>query len=174
MFIFDRCRRSSAAVAPVEYECYWNYLTGAFTRSKILLTEKLTNGGLVTPTPEAKDGCHHCVCPLHYPLISPEAAAESKYIGAAGTRLSYVSFPLALFDRIWNCCNSTYDISIGANIPAIKLFISYDCAIWDKSIPGKGISQDTVSRIDMVFMIVPLSGLYSIFQLIYWVTDTGM
>ena len=51
MFIFDRCRRSSAAVAPVKYECDWNNLTGAFTRSKIMLTEKLTNGALVTPTP---------------------------------------------------------------------------------------------------------------------------
>ena len=51
MFIFDRCRRSSAAVAPVKYECDWDNLTGAFIRSKILLTEKLTNGALVTPAP---------------------------------------------------------------------------------------------------------------------------
>ena len=52
MFIFDRCRRSSAAVAPVKYKCDSNNLRGTFTRSKILLTEKLTNGALVTPTPE--------------------------------------------------------------------------------------------------------------------------
>ena len=51
MFIFDRCRRNSAAVATVKYECDWNNLTDAFTRSKILLTEKLTNGPLVTPHP---------------------------------------------------------------------------------------------------------------------------
>ena len=51
MFIFDRCCRSSAAVTPVKYECDSNNITGAFARSKILLTEKLTNGALVTPTP---------------------------------------------------------------------------------------------------------------------------
>ena len=51
MFMFDRCRRSSAAVAPVKYECDLNNLRGTFTSSKILLTEKLANGALVTPTP---------------------------------------------------------------------------------------------------------------------------
>ena len=51
VFIFDRCRRSSAAVAPVKYKCYLNNLGGTFARSKILLTEKLTNRALVTATP---------------------------------------------------------------------------------------------------------------------------
>ena len=51
MLIFDKCRRSSAAVTPVKYECDANNLRGTFARSKILLTEKLTNGALVTPTP---------------------------------------------------------------------------------------------------------------------------
>ena len=51
MFIFDRCCRCSAAVTPVKYECDANNRTGTFARSKILLTEKLTNGALVTPTP---------------------------------------------------------------------------------------------------------------------------
>ena len=50
-FIFDRCRRSSAAVASVKYKCDSNNLRSTFERSKILLTEKLTNGALVTPTP---------------------------------------------------------------------------------------------------------------------------
>ena len=50
MFIFDRCCRSSAALTPVKYECDTNNLTGTSARSKILLTEKLTNGALVTPT----------------------------------------------------------------------------------------------------------------------------
>ena len=50
-FIFDRCRRSLAAVAPVKYKCDSNNLRGSFGRSKILLTEKLTDGDLVTPTP---------------------------------------------------------------------------------------------------------------------------
>ena len=50
-FIFGRCRRSSAAVTPVKYECDSGNLTGTFAKSKILLTEKLANGALVTPTP---------------------------------------------------------------------------------------------------------------------------
>ena len=51
MFIFDRCCRSSAAMTAVKYECDANNLTGTFVRSNILLTEKLTNEALVTPTP---------------------------------------------------------------------------------------------------------------------------
>ena len=58
MFIFDRCCRSSTTVTPVKYECDTNNLTGTFTRSKILLTGKLTNGALVTPNPVM---CHHCI-----------------------------------------------------------------------------------------------------------------
>ena len=33
MFIFDRCRRSSAAVTPVKYECDANNLTGTFVEN---------------------------------------------------------------------------------------------------------------------------------------------
>ena len=62
-FIFGRCRRSSAAVTPVKYECGWNNLTCTFARWKILLTEKLTNGALVTPTPVF---IMQCVVPLFY------------------------------------------------------------------------------------------------------------
>ena len=50
-FIFDRCRRSSAAMTPVKYECDLKNITCTFARLKILLTEKLTKGALVTPTP---------------------------------------------------------------------------------------------------------------------------
>ena len=50
--ISDRCRRSSAAVAPAKYKCDSNNLRGIFARSKIFLTEKLTNRALVTPTPD--------------------------------------------------------------------------------------------------------------------------
>ena len=49
--IFDRCRRSSAAVTSVKYECDSKDLRVTFASSYILLTEKLTNGALVTPTP---------------------------------------------------------------------------------------------------------------------------
>ena len=55
MFIFDRCRPSSAAVTVVKYECDANNVTGTFARLKILLTEKLMNGALVTPTPGPHD-----------------------------------------------------------------------------------------------------------------------
>ena len=50
-FIFDWCRRRWAAMTPVKYEYDSENLTCIFARSKILLTEKLTNGALVTPTP---------------------------------------------------------------------------------------------------------------------------
>ena len=55
-FIFDRCRRSWAAVAPVKYKCDSNNLRGTFARTKILPTEKLRNGALVTPTPDDDTG----------------------------------------------------------------------------------------------------------------------
>ena len=55
-FIFDRCRGSSAVAAPVKYKCDSNNLRDSFGRSKILLTEKLTNGALVTPSPTLRDG----------------------------------------------------------------------------------------------------------------------
>ena len=58
MFIFGRCCRSSDAVTPVKYKCDSKNLTGTSARLKILLTEKLTNGALVTPTPGACD----CLC----------------------------------------------------------------------------------------------------------------
>ena len=51
-FIYDRCRRSSAAGAPVKYTCDSKNLKGTFAISKILLVEKLTNEALVTPTPD--------------------------------------------------------------------------------------------------------------------------
>ena len=38
-------------MTPVKYECDSNNRTGTFARSKILFTEKLINGSLVTPTP---------------------------------------------------------------------------------------------------------------------------
>ena len=50
-FIFDRCHRSSAVVAPVKYNCDSSNSRDTFAGSKILLTGKLLNGALVTPTP---------------------------------------------------------------------------------------------------------------------------
>ena len=51
-FIFDMCRRSSAAVTHVKYECDAKNLTGTFTGPKIFLTEKLRNRALVTSNPD--------------------------------------------------------------------------------------------------------------------------
>ena len=53
-FIFGRCC-NSAAVTPAKYEYHSRNLTGIFASSKILLTKKLTNGALVTPTPGRQD-----------------------------------------------------------------------------------------------------------------------
>ena len=39
-------------MTPVRYECDPKNLTSSFARSKILFTEKLTNGALVPPTPD--------------------------------------------------------------------------------------------------------------------------
>ena len=62
-FIFDRCRRSSAAVTLVKYECDAKNLTGTLAGSKSVLMEKITNGALVTPTPggSASLGARTCV-----------------------------------------------------------------------------------------------------------------
>ena len=37
---------------PGKYEHDWKYLTYTFAKSKFPVTEKLTNGALVTPTPD--------------------------------------------------------------------------------------------------------------------------
>ena len=50
-FIFDRCHRSSAAETPDNYERNLRYLTYTFAKSWFPVTEKLTNGALVNPTP---------------------------------------------------------------------------------------------------------------------------
>ena len=47
-FIFGRC----GVVTPAKYKCDSKNLTDTFARSNILLTEKLTNGALVTSTLE--------------------------------------------------------------------------------------------------------------------------
>ena len=50
-FIFDRCHRSSAAETPAKYERDLKYVSYYCDKSKFSVTEKLTNGPLVTPTP---------------------------------------------------------------------------------------------------------------------------
>ena len=49
--IFHMCYCSAASVTPVKYELDSKNVTSTFTRLKVLLMEKLTNGALVTPTP---------------------------------------------------------------------------------------------------------------------------
>ena len=52
------CRRSSAPVTRLKYECETNNLTVSFTRRKYSLAKKLTNGTLVTSTPAIRP-CYH-------------------------------------------------------------------------------------------------------------------
>ena len=51
-------------MTPVKYECDSGNLTGTFAKSKILLTEKLANGALVTPTPGPSVSGMLPVCPV--------------------------------------------------------------------------------------------------------------
>ena len=44
-----------------KYECDTNNLTGSFARSKTLLSEKLTNGTLVSPNPDLQYSSSHRV-----------------------------------------------------------------------------------------------------------------
>ena len=54
-FIFNGCHHNWAADTPDKYEHDWKYLTYTFAKSKFLVTEKLTNWALVTPTPGRTD-----------------------------------------------------------------------------------------------------------------------
>ena len=74
-FIFDRFRRSSAAVTAVKYECDSRILRSTFRKSKILLTEKSANGALVTLTPELTQAPVMACCLatpkiLHEPMLT--------------------------------------------------------------------------------------------------------
>ena len=51
-FIFDRCHWISAAETPDKYERDWKYVAYIFAKPKIFVTDKLTNGALVTSTPD--------------------------------------------------------------------------------------------------------------------------
>ena len=93
MFIFDRCHRISAAVAPVKYECDWNNLTGAFTRSEILLMEKLTNRALVTP-------------PQHLPYFFQKCSPR-KRIHCTGTNNNALNISQqkpSFTSKVWCLC----------------------------------------------------------------------
>ena len=51
MFIFDRCRRSSAAATPIKYECDAKNVTGTFARSKIFAYGKINERSFSNPHP---------------------------------------------------------------------------------------------------------------------------
>ena len=91
-FIFGRCHRSWASGTPEKYEYDWKYLTYTFTESWFPVTEKLTSGALVTPTPAAPLDvmditCKHgWWCQTGYILVVPlsdrpglEASLRSLY-----------------------------------------------------------------------------------------------
>ena len=59
--IFVRCRRSLAVVTSVKYGCNLKDLLCTFVGSTISLTEKLTNGALVTPTPGLNNPISDCL-----------------------------------------------------------------------------------------------------------------
>ena len=104
MFIFYRYRHSSAAVIPVKYECDSKDLRVTFARSKILLTEELTNGALVTPTPDLFPwpflasmwrtcNIHNqCIPPASRDFIPALTHQRIKQHGSFATNLS--TFPL--------------------------------------------------------------------------------
>ena len=52
MFIFYRCHRSWAAETQNKCERDWKYLNYTCAKSKLPVMEKLTNGALVTPSPD--------------------------------------------------------------------------------------------------------------------------
>ena len=53
-FIFDRCHRSWAAETPAKYERDLKYVIYYCDKSKFSVTDKLTNGALVTPIPDTQ------------------------------------------------------------------------------------------------------------------------
>ena len=75
-FIFDKCRSSSATVAPVKYKCESNDLRDTFARSKTLLTETLTNGALVTPQP----WYNQCDCRALCKGVQDDLATSQKVV----------------------------------------------------------------------------------------------
>ena len=58
-FLFNRCHRSWDAETPDKYEGDWKILAYTFATSKFLVTEKFTNGALVTPTADLRDHAFH-------------------------------------------------------------------------------------------------------------------
>ena len=51
IFIFDRCHHSQAVETPAKYEDDLKIQTYNFVISEMFVSEKITNGALVTPTP---------------------------------------------------------------------------------------------------------------------------
>ena len=124
VLIFDRCCRISAVVTPVRYECDTNNLACTLTGSKILLTEKLTNGALVTPTPGQWKSCFRAMV----------LVVQSYFWCTNLTALFWIPSKIQGAVSIWKC----YLTSIG--IPIIKIRQFRDHFIFNMGIPipGKG------------------------------------
>ena len=93
-FIFDRYHCSWAAVIPAKYECDSKNPTSTFEISNFSITEKLTNGALVTPTPG-----HVC---YRLMVVICMQARMSKDISSVDVCKSYWFIPaLYVFTAIW-------------------------------------------------------------------------
>ena len=70
MFIFDRCRRSSAAVTPVKYEWNLKNVTGTFARLKIFACGEIDERDFSNPLPvslyQNSNWATHSDIPLAY------------------------------------------------------------------------------------------------------------
>ena len=89
-FIFDRCYRSWAAVAPVKYEC------GTFARLKICLIETTTNWALVTPTSVVTGGLAQAMVYM-VNENPPHLDVVDRYLGKWGIKRFQTNL------RLWNC-----------------------------------------------------------------------
>ena len=97
--IFGICRPGLAAMTSVKYGCDLTILTRACARSKISLTEKLTNGALVTPTPGPL--CRRLDLALLHLLVFWRLSVPARQFDTWGAFLKpfYISFVLTHWGR---------------------------------------------------------------------------
>ena len=124
--IFGICRPSLAAMTCVKYGCGSTILTHACARSKIFLTEKLTNGALVTPTPGPV--CRRLDLALLHLLVVWCMSVPARQLDTWGAFLKdfYISFVLTHWGRnktgrhcthaIFKCIFVDEDMWISINI----------------------------------------------------------
>ena len=114
------CHRSAAAVTLVKYECDSRNLTCTFARSKILLTEKLTNGALVTPTPGSDNNlspvCHKAVIRTIVDLLPNKPMGKFREMGFEVHKLLFEKKPC---NAVQNLSFSVWQESASMGVPFI-------------------------------------------------------